>query len=144
MTGNDVPTPGGLPPGPPWPLDLLADLHAGVFDPPDADELRRQVESDPDARATLAALDATARALAGLPRPRMPDDVAARIDASIAREITTRASRRIAGASGTTAVTKTVTAGETADTTPSAPTVHLATERARRRRLIAGTGILAA
>jgi hypothetical protein len=135
MTGNDVPTPGGLPPGPPWPVDLLADLHAGVLDPPDADELRRRVEADPDAGATLAAFDATQRALAGLPRPRMPEDVAVRIDAAIAREAAARAGgpptlggEAAAGAGGG----------------PTAPAVNLATERALRRRLIAGAGILAA
>lgn len=124
MTGNDTPTDGGLPPGPPWPLDLLADLHAGVLDPPDADELRHRVESDPESRATLAALDATQRALASLPRPRMPDDVVARIDAAIAREA--------------------ATGGPTDVDTGTAP-VNLATQRARRHRgLIAGAGILAA
>ena len=47
------------PQGPPWSLDLLADLHAGVLDGPTADELRRQVEADPEAREIMAALDAT-------------------------------------------------------------------------------------
>lgn len=131
MRGNDVPADGGLQPGPPWPLDLLADLHAGLLDPPDAEELRRRVESDPDSRATLAALDATQRALAELPRPRMPEDVAARIDAAIANESAARA----AGGS----------AGAPARTTPSASAVNLTAERARRRRgLITGAGILAA
>jgi hypothetical protein len=127
MTGNDMPTHGGLPPGPPWPLDLLADLHAGAFDPPDADELRRRVESDPESRATLAALDATQRALASLPRPRMPEDVVARIDAAIAREAASAA-----------------TGGPAGVDTGTAPAVDLATERARRRSLITGAGILAA
>lgn len=125
MTGNDMPTHGGLPPGPPWPLDLLADLHAGVLDPPDADELRRRVESDPESRATLAALDATQRALASLPRPRMPDDVVTRIDAAIAREAASAA-------------------GPTNFDPRAAPIVDLATARARRRNLITGAGILAA
>jgi len=128
MTGNDTPTRGGLPPGPPWPLDLLADLHAGVLDPPEAGELRRRVESDPESRATLAALDATQRALASLPRPRMPADVAARIDAAIAREAASTATGGPAGAVDTR----------------TAPTVDFTTERARRRGLIAGAGILAA
>jgi hypothetical protein len=121
MTGNDVPTRGGLPPGPPWPIDLLADLHAGLLDPPEADELRSRVESDPDSRGTLAALDATQRSLAALPRPRMPEDVAARIDAAIAGE----AAARAAAPAG-------------------APVVDLTAERARRRGLITGAGILAA
>src|SRR5215470_13665800 len=139
MTGNDVPTPGGLPPGPPWPVDLLADLHVGVLDPPDAAELRRRAESDPAARATLAALDATRRALAELPRPRMPDQVAARINAAIAREATARTAGEIATATGEAAARTTPrTSGETA------AVVDLAAERRRRRRLIAGAGILAA
>jgi hypothetical protein len=129
MTGNDVPTRGGLPPGPPWPLDLLADLHAGLLDPSDADELRRRVESDPDGRATLAALDATQRALAALPRPRMPNEVAASIDAVIIGEAAARAAGGSAGA---------------VPVAPSAPIVDLAAERARRRGLITGAGILAA
>jgi hypothetical protein len=134
MTGNDMPTHSGLPPGPPWPLDLLADLHAGVLDPPDADALRRRAESDPESRATLAALDTTARTLASLPRPRMPEDVVARIDAALAREAASTAAGRPSGVDTGTA--------------PRPPTVSLATERARRRRGlitgITGAGILAA
>lgn len=72
--------------GPPWSVDLLADLHAGVLAPEEEAQLRPLVEADPEARAVLAALDATLQDLRGLPPLRMPDDVAARIDAALAEE----------------------------------------------------------
>ena len=93
MTGNDAPpiTGGGAAPGgPPWPVELLADLHAGVFDDDTAAELQARVDAVPEARATLAALDATRAALAALPPQRMPDDVAARIDAALRAEAAAR------------------------------------------------------
>lgn len=77
----------GAPQGPPWSLDLLADLHAGVLDGPTADELRRQVEADPEAREIMAALDATTTDLADLPPLTVPDDVSARIDAALQDEV---------------------------------------------------------
>jgi hypothetical protein len=152
MTGNDAPSagsaaPGGdpvnddVPSGPPWPLELLADLHAGVFDDSSAATLRSRVLADADARATLAALDATRAALADLPPLRMPDEVAARIGAALREE----ASRRAA-----TSVTELVTgAPRTAHPEPpdpsrptgapsarpgSAPVADLAAARERRRR----------
>ncbi|WAL65629.1 hypothetical protein ORV05_32915 [Amycolatopsis cynarae] len=75
--------------GPPWSVDLLADLHAGVLDEAQASRLWPQVDSDPEARAVIDALEATAADLAALttaPAPPMPEDVAARIDAALARE----------------------------------------------------------
>ena len=128
MTANE-PSTGGLPPGPPWPLELLADLHAGALDPAVAAELRPRVEADPQARATLAALDATRDALASLPPLRIPDHVAARIDAALASE-----------AARTATATATLTAPQ------PAPIVDLAVARERRRRrgLLATTGILTA
>jgi len=160
MTGNHVPTQGGLPPGPPWPLDLLADLHAdlhaGLLEPDVAGELRRRVDADPEARATFAALDATREDLAALPAPRIPDEVAARIDAAIATEVAARtATTRTATARNAT----TRNAAPASSTAPTAPTgtatvpgaapgpqvVDLTAERARRRRgLIAGAGLLTA
>ncbi|WP_207920375.1 hypothetical protein [Saccharopolyspora aridisoli] len=77
----------GAPQGPPWSLDLLADLHAGVLDGPTADELRQQVEADPEARQIMAALEATATDLADLPPLTIPDDVSARIDAALQDEV---------------------------------------------------------
>lgn len=77
----------GAPQGPPWSLDLLADLHAGVLDQQTADQLRVQVRDDPEAAEVLAALDATSADLAALPPLTIPDDVSARIDAALENEV---------------------------------------------------------
>src|SRR4051812_20553350 len=76
----------GTPIDPPWSVDLLADLHAGVLDAETEALLRPRVEADPDARAVLEALDATLADLSSLPPIPMPRDVAARIDAALAAE----------------------------------------------------------
>jgi hypothetical protein len=73
--------------GPPWSVDLLADLHAGVLDEAEAARLWQQVNADPGALEIIEALEATTADLATLgsaPAPPMPDDVAARIDAALA------------------------------------------------------------
>ncbi|MGW6930131.1 hypothetical protein ACWGE0_08655 [Lentzea sp. NPDC054927] len=75
-----------VPMGPPWSVDLIADLHAGVLPPEVAAQLRPRVEADADAREILQALDATLEDLHALPSIPMPDDVAARIDAALAAE----------------------------------------------------------
>ncbi|MGW6443722.1 hypothetical protein [Lentzea sp. NPDC055074] len=75
-----------VPMGPPWSVDLIADLHAGVLPPEVAAQLRPRVEADPDAREVLQALDATLMDLRSLPPIPMPDHVAARIDAALAAE----------------------------------------------------------
>ncbi|NUT50045.1 MAG: hypothetical protein HOV94_22450, partial [Saccharothrix sp.] len=80
MTGNARRT------GPPWSVDLLADLHAGALDPRTEAELRPLVENDPEAREILAALDATLADLRDLPPIPMPRHVAERIDAALADE----------------------------------------------------------
>lgn len=75
--------------GPPWSVDLLADLHAGVLDEHAAAELWPRVQSDPEARAILEALQSVTVDLASLataPAPPMPADVAARIDNALAAE----------------------------------------------------------
>jgi hypothetical protein len=75
--------------GPPWSVDLLADLHAGVLDEREAAELWPRVQADPEARTIIEALEATTADLASLataPAPPMPADVAARIDAALAQE----------------------------------------------------------
>lgn len=143
MTGNDAPPTGGsaagsAPEGPPWSLDMLADLHAGVFDEQTAAELRARVEADPQASATLAALDATRAALAGLPPLRMPSDVAARISAALREE----AAARTAGGPSVPQP-----AFATQWRPPVAPVSDLAAARERRRRRIqiaAGTLLTAA
>jgi hypothetical protein len=87
MTGID--RRGDTPMGPPWPVDVLADLHAGVYDAAVSDELWPRVRHDPGALGVLDALDATRAELSGLasaPAPRMPPEFAARLDAAIAAE----------------------------------------------------------
>ncbi|MBB5958687.1 hypothetical protein FHS29_005296 [Saccharothrix tamanrassetensis] len=100
--------------GPPWSVDLLADLHAGVLDPRSEAELRAIVANDPEAREVLAALDATLEDLRGLPPIPMPRQVAERIDAALAEEAR-----------------------------PVAPVVDLAAKR-RKKQLGWGAGLLAA
>ncbi len=105
-----------VPMGPPWSVDLIADLHAGVLPPEVAAQLRPRVEADPESREILAALDATLADLHSLPVIPMPDHVAARIDAALA-----------------------------AEARPAAPVVSLAEARKRRnRRLGLGSGVLVA
>ncbi|MDQ0378228.1 hypothetical protein [Amycolatopsis thermophila] len=74
--------------GPPWSVDLLADLHAGALDEDQAARLWPRVQADPEARAIIEALELTTADLANLATevPPMPADVAARIDAAIADE----------------------------------------------------------
>jgi hypothetical protein len=109
--------------GPPWSVDVLADLHAGVLSEPEAAALWPQVNADPDARSVIDALDATAADLATLtegPFEPMPAQFAARLDAALARE---------AGA----------------PSEAPAPVVSLADARKRRnKRLGWGVGVLVA
>ncbi|HEY3609437.1 MAG TPA: hypothetical protein VGL06_18190 [Pseudonocardiaceae bacterium] len=88
MTGIDsVPADGPM--EPPWPVDVLADLHAGALDTAVARQLWPLVRQDPDARSTLAALDTTRAELAALatsPAPPMPAHLATRLDAALAAE----------------------------------------------------------
>lgn len=110
MTGNQRRS------GPPWSVDLLADLHAGALDPRTEAELRPLVEDDPEAREILAALDATLDDLHNLPPIPMPRHVADRIDAALADEAR-----------------------------PTAPVIDFAQAKARRnKRLGWGAGLLAA
>ncbi|ASR38802.1 hypothetical protein BAY61_31645 [Prauserella marina] len=79
--------------GPPWSVDVLADLHAGVLSEREAAELWPRVNADPEARAIIEALDATSADLASLtaaPIEPMPADVAARIEAAITQESNAR------------------------------------------------------
>jgi hypothetical protein len=86
MTGID--RRGDTPMGPPWPVDVLADLHAGALDAAEADRLWPVVRQDQDAGSVLDALDATRAELAGLATRAvpMPDRFAAGLDAAIAAE----------------------------------------------------------
>ena len=83
--------------GPPWSVDVLADLHAGVLDDAQAAELWPLVTADPEAQAILEALDATQADLASLadaPAPPMPAEFAARLDAALAAEAAAKFSGR--------------------------------------------------
>ncbi|WP_027502183.1 hypothetical protein [Rhodococcus sp. UNC363MFTsu5.1] len=76
---------------PPFDPELIADLHAGLFDPPFEARLGAAVESDPQARQVLAALDSVSTRLAGLraddtPAPPAPPEVLDRIHAALAAE----------------------------------------------------------
>ncbi|NIH86294.1 hypothetical protein [Amycolatopsis granulosa] len=74
--------------GPPWSVDLLADLHAGALDAEEAARLWPRVHADPEACAIVAALEAATAGLADLRAdvPPMPAEYATRLDAVIAEE----------------------------------------------------------
>ncbi|GAB3704189.1 hypothetical protein GCM10027598_03960 [Amycolatopsis oliviviridis] len=116
--------------GPPWSVDVLADLHAGVLDEREAAELWPLVNADPEALAIIEALEATTADLAGLanePVAPMPAEYAARIDAALAAEM--RSSPAFQGAPQ----------GQQAQV---APVVDLAAARRRRNKRIGwGAGI---
>jgi len=116
----------GGPIGPPWSVDLLADLHAGALEPATASRVWAQVNQDPQAQAVLRALDATSgnlRELGAAPPPPMPAEFAARLDQAIANEARSRSG---------------VAQG-------AAPVVSLAEARRKRNRWFAvGGGLVAA
>ena len=89
-----------VPDGPPWSLDVIADLHAGVYSPRVETELRIRIAGDPDATAMLAALNSVVDDLSLLPTPRMPEQYAARLDAAIAAESAARSTAWRASAAG--------------------------------------------
>jgi hypothetical protein len=76
--------------GPPWSVDVLADLHAGALDARQSAALWAQVNRDPGAQAVLAALDSVRRDLDTLgdaPVEPMPQHFAAQLDAALAAEM---------------------------------------------------------
>jgi hypothetical protein len=88
MTGIDS-VPADTPTGPPWPVEVLADLHAGALDTAVAQRLWPQVRQDTDAMAVLDALDVTRAELSAFgtsPAPPMPAHLAARLDAALDAE----------------------------------------------------------
>jgi len=89
-----APLSGPIPAGPPFDLDVLADLHAGVYPEDVAAVLRARAAADPDARAVLA-LDATVADLHALPPVPIPASVAARLDAAVAAEQAARTVARV-------------------------------------------------
>ncbi|MDQ3788287.1 MAG: hypothetical protein M3422_13725 [Actinomycetota bacterium] len=79
----------GVPNGPPWSVDVLADLHAGALDAKQSAALWAQVNRDPEAQAILAALDSVKHDLDALgdgPFEPMPAHFAAQLDNAIAAE----------------------------------------------------------
>lgn len=128
MTDTDRPYGGDS--GPPWSVDVLADLHAGALDDAEAAELWPKVRTDPEAMAVLGALDATTADLTAFgdaPAPPMPAALAARIDAALAEEA--------AHANG----------GQPAEAPAVAPVVDLAAARRKRNRQLGwGAGLLTA
>jgi hypothetical protein len=122
--------------GPPWSVDVLADLHAGVLDDDRAAELWPVVNADPDARAVLDALDATRADLASLadaPAPPMPAEFAARLDAALAAEAAAAFPEQ-----RTTSAPRQAGSGD-------APVVDLAAARRRRTKRLGWTaGVLTA
>src|SRR5262245_53403398 len=113
--------------GPPWSVDVLADLHAGALDSESSARLWPRVNADPEARAVIEALDTVKVELGQLgaaPAPPMPAHLAARLDAALAAQAS-RAGARPPGPPGI------------------APVVDLGEARRRRnRRLAWGTGVL--
>ncbi|WP_243790613.1 hypothetical protein [Saccharopolyspora gloriosae] len=120
------------PQGPPWSLDLVADLHAGVLDRETAEELLPRIQADPEASALLAALEATSAELADLPAPAMPDDVATRLDDALEAELQSWSTGSPSLAPEIAAPDSDVSAAGTAQ--PSAPVIDLAAARHRRRK----------
>jgi hypothetical protein len=137
MTGID--RRGDTPMGPPFPVDVLADLHAGALDDAVSDRLWPLARHDPQAASVLDALDATRAELAGLTTRAvpMPARFATRLDAAIAAEAQGRAQ---------------VPRQQTGEQTPPpqaaprpAPVADLAAARQRRnRRLGWASGVLVA
>ncbi|WP_406639829.1 hypothetical protein [Amycolatopsis sp. WGS_07] len=122
--------------GPPWSVDLLADLHAGVLDDQEAAQLWPRVNADPEARSIIEALEATTAdlsALAAEPAPPMPAEFAAKLDAALAAESAARQEATFPAA-----------APEPAEQ-QVAPVVDLSAARRRRNRQLGwGAGILTA
>ncbi|MCX2731296.1 hypothetical protein OOZ19_13705 [Saccharopolyspora sp. NFXS83] len=118
------------PQGPPWSLDLVADLHAGVLDQETVDELLPRIQADPEASELLAALEATSAELANLPAPAVPDDVAAKLDDALAAELRSWSMVPEAATSDSADAGAT---GQDAEAEP-APVLDLAAARHRRRK----------
>jgi hypothetical protein len=122
----------GGPPGPPWSVDVLADLHAGALSPEQSAHLWPAVNADPASRAVIEALDLVKVDLGNLgaaPAEPMPAHFAARLDAAIAVE----ASRMAAP----------VPVPQPRQ--PIAPVIDLGAARKRRNRMLAwGAGVLTA
>ncbi|HEX2130429.1 MAG TPA: hypothetical protein VHH15_02635 [Actinophytocola sp.] len=129
--------------GPPWSVDLLADLHAGALDEAESARLWPQVNADPEARAVLDALDSVKVDLGQLgqaPVAPMPAEFAARLDQALAAE-----ARAMGPVATAPPPPRPVAPAPPPQAPPSAPVVDLAAARKRRNRIAAwGTGVLTA
>jgi len=90
-------------------LEALADLDAGLSDPPTTARLTRHVGGCPSCAGTLRALDAVRADLRSLPPARVPESVAARLDVTLARLRTDAAARRVPPRAGTAGVGEAIT-----------------------------------
>ncbi|MEZ5152055.1 hypothetical protein [Rhodococcus zopfii] len=87
-------------PRPPYPADLLADLHAGVLADDVAERLWPLVRSDADAMAVIVALDGVQERLRDLAHRdapgtgSMPPEVAMRLDDAVLGDVRARRRRR--------------------------------------------------
>lgn len=77
------------PKGPPWDVDVIADVHAGVYPFEQNEQLRRLIATDPQGAAVLAALDSTVDSLSLMPALTMPAPYVLRLDAALAAEYAT-------------------------------------------------------
>jgi|SRR6185312_449235 len=84
----------GTPVGPPWSVDDVADVHAGLYPPEVTSDLRARIAADPDGAAILAALDSTVDELSLLPPLVIPPQYSLRIDQAISAEVRARAEGR--------------------------------------------------
>jgi hypothetical protein len=141
--------------GPPWSVDLLADLHAGVLDADTSARLWPEVNADPEARAVLAALDSVKVGLGQLaqaPVEPMPAHVAARLDAALAAEARTWFGSAPPGSvppprpsAPPVPRSSTEPPGGPSPAPSSAPVTDIAAARRRRNRMAAwGAGVLTA
>lgn len=93
-------------PQPPFSVDLLADLHAGVLEADVAEHVWARIDDDPSAREILAALDRTLADIGSAPLESVPvpASVHARTEdtlASIRAEVTTANGGNIVGLADT-------------------------------------------
>lgn len=87
------------PQGPPWDIDDVADVHAGLFPVDVTADLLALIKSDPDGAAILHALDSTVDDLSLLPPLLMPAKYVLRLDAALlAEQRSAHATRPIARA----------------------------------------------
>lgn len=147
------------PQGPPWAVNVLADLHGDALDEEVAEALRPRVEADPDAAAVLSALEATRGELAEQPPLPIPDDVADRIERSLAGEFDSLGEFELPGASDIPVGSRSagevvVTAEPSAEPHPDAASEGAGagvvdirrahgSRRRTRRMLSAGAGLIA-